>query len=236
MQDKLFNMLMQKDEITWQTIIYDLVKTGEMDPWDINITLLSRKYLETIKKLQEHNFFLSGKVLLASAILLRLKSDKLLTEYIARLDSQLFPQEEMEFEDLGDDKRIVFDANPRLTIKTPQERKKKVSVSDLINALEKAMKVNQRRILRRERQAYIPEELKIPEKKINLNQLIREIYNKITNFFKKQETLTFAQLVNSEKKDEKIRTFIPLLHLDSQEKIIIEQEIPFDDIHIKLKH
>jgi len=39
MQDKLYEMLMNKDEITWQTIIYDLVKTGEMDPWDIDVSI-----------------------------------------------------------------------------------------------------------------------------------------------------------------------------------------------------
>ena len=108
MQEKLYNLLMQKDEITWQTIIHDLVRTGEMDPWDIDVSILSQRYIETIRKLQEHNFFLSGKVLLASAILLKLKSDRLVTEYIARLDNQLFPPEEF-FEESGDDKRIVFD-------------------------------------------------------------------------------------------------------------------------------
>ena len=77
MQDRLFEMLMQRDEITWQTIIYDLIRTEQMDPWDIDISLLTQKYIETVNKLQEMNFFISGKVLLASAILLRIKSYKL---------------------------------------------------------------------------------------------------------------------------------------------------------------
>ena len=74
MQDELLNILMQKDEITWQSLIYDLVKSEQMNPWDIDVSLLSKKYLETVKKLQEHNFFISGKVILASAILLKIKS------------------------------------------------------------------------------------------------------------------------------------------------------------------
>ena len=49
MQDRIFEMLLKEDEITWQTILYDLVKTEEMDPWDIDISLLSQKYLETVK-------------------------------------------------------------------------------------------------------------------------------------------------------------------------------------------
>ena len=234
MQEKLYNILMQKDEITWQTIIYDLVRTGEMDPWDIDISILSQRYTETIKTLQGHNFFLSGKVLLASAILLKLKSERLITEYIARLDNQLFPQEEF-FEESGDDKRIVFDANPRLTIKTPQARKKKVSINDLISALEKAMEVNQRRIIKRAELERIPDNLIIPEKKIDINQLIKEIYNRILNIFKKQQTLTFTQLVGNGDKEEKIKTFIPLLHLDTQEKINLDQEKAFEEINITLK-
>ena len=84
MQDKLFEMLMSKDEITWQSLIYELVKTEQMNPWDIDISLLARKYLEVIHKLREVNFFISGKILLASAILLRIKSNKLIDEDLFR--------------------------------------------------------------------------------------------------------------------------------------------------------
>ena len=75
MQDRIYNMLMQKDEITWQSIIYDLVRTGEMDPWDIDISVLSKRYLETLKTLKEAHFLISGKIVLAAAILLKIKSD-----------------------------------------------------------------------------------------------------------------------------------------------------------------
>ena len=76
MQDRILEMLMHDDEITWQTIIYDLVKSEEMNPWDIDISKLSAKYLDTIKKMKQTNLFISGKVVLASAILLKIKSDK----------------------------------------------------------------------------------------------------------------------------------------------------------------
>lgn len=235
MQEKLYNILMDKNEITWQTIIYDLVRTGEMNPWDIDVSLLAQKYLETIKKLQDHNFFLSGKILLASAILLKLKSEKLLTEGIASLDSQLFPSDELEeFEDF-ENKRIVLDENPRLTIKTPQARKKKVSVNDLISALEKALEVNQRRMLRRQAFERVPENLKIPEKTINIEDIIKTIYDKIKDWFTKKETLTFTEFVNSDKKEDKLSTFMPLLHLDTKNKIDLNQEMPFQEINITLK-
>ena len=121
MQDQILDMLLKRDEITWQTIIYDLVRTEQLDPWDIDISILSKKYLEIVKRLQETNFFISGKVILASAILLKIKSDKLLDENIAHFDNLLFDNELEEFEDFEQkNKRIKLMENPRLTIRTPQ--------------------------------------------------------------------------------------------------------------------
>ena len=54
-QDKIFDLLIKDDEVTWQTLLYELVKTEEMDPWDINISLLTKRYITTIKKLKELN-------------------------------------------------------------------------------------------------------------------------------------------------------------------------------------
>ena len=59
MHEQIYNMLIQKDEITWQSILVDLIKSEQMDPWNIDISLLSKKYLEAIKNMQEANFFIS---------------------------------------------------------------------------------------------------------------------------------------------------------------------------------
>ncbi len=230
MQDKFYDMLMQKDEITWQTLIYDLIKSEEMNPWDVDISLLTQKYIETVKALQEMNFFISGKVLLASAILLKIKSNKLVAEEIPYLESLIFPPEPEEYFEEERPDYII----PDLTIKTPQARKRKVSVNDLISALHKALEVNHRRVMKKvaERNFRMPE---LPQRKIDISQLIREVYDKILSFFNRKEPVTFSKLVPSDKKDDKIMTFIPLLHLDHQEKINLEQKEPFGEINI-LEH
>ncbi|MAG50951.1 hypothetical protein CL621_04940, partial [archaeon] len=107
MHEQIYDMLMQKDEITWQNIIYGLVKSEEMNPWDVDVSLLSKKYLETIKKLKETNFLISGKMVLASAILLKIKSEKLVSHNIAAFDNLLFSNEEEleEVEEYLDDER-----------------------------------------------------------------------------------------------------------------------------------
>jgi segregation and condensation protein A len=235
MQDQILDMLLKEDEITWQTILYDLIKTEKMDPWNIDISLLTQKYIGIVKKLQEINFSVSGKVILASSILLKIKSDKLLVENIAQFDSLMYPpQEDMEEMEQFEEKqeRLI---HPKLTIKTPQARKRKVSINDLVFALERALEIEHRRKLRKIRQDHIPEQLKIPEKKIDIGDKIKEIYQKIKNFLKKQNKLTFTELLPSQKKEDVIYTFLPLLHLDNQRKIDMYQKKPFEEIEIKLR-
>ncbi len=234
MQDQILDMLLKKDELTWQDILYDLVKSERMSPWDVDVSLLSKKYLETVRKIKETNFFVSGKVILASAILLKIKSNKLLTENIANFDNQLFDQNEEEYIEGLEEEQTQL--QPRLTIKTPITRKRKVSIQDLVSALEKALEVDTRRKIRREIYETIPENLEIPQKKIDLGEKVKEIYGKVVNFFNtKKGDLTFTQLVPSNSREDKVFTFVPLLHLENQNKINMSQRESFGEININLK-
>src|SRR3989344_2953862 len=63
----------------WQSIIYELIATDKLDPWDIDIVILTRRYFEKIAELDdEPDFYVSSRVLLAAALLLRIKSEFLL--------------------------------------------------------------------------------------------------------------------------------------------------------------
>jgi len=107
-------------------------------------------------------------------------------------------------------------------------------LQDLMKALNKALDVEKRRNVKRELLNRI--DVKIPEKKVDISELISNVYNKILDFFKttKKENLTFSKLVNSDNKEDKMYTFIPLLHLDNQEKVNISQEEPFGEINIEI--
>jgi len=230
MQDKLFEMLMDKDEITWQSLIYDLVKTEQMNPWDIDISLLSNKYLEVVRKLQEVNFFISGKMLLASAILLKIKCKKLVDEDLFNFDCYLF-NKEVEVEDL-EEVEVEGDFDVMLIPKTPHPRKRKVSVDDLIGALTKALEVDKRRTMRKIREREV-DEIVVPDKKLDVVGKIKDIYSQIKEFLSVKERMMFSELVKSEERMDKISVFAPLIHLAS-DKIDLKQEFHFDDIEIYL--
>src|SRR3989344_9225285 len=234
MQDQIYHMLVEKDELTWQTIIYDLVKSEQMDPWDIDISILSKRYLDKIRELQEHNFFISGKVILASAILLKLKSIKFVEEDIAGFDSLLFTREEDLL--LADDEQSPFakEEIPPLLVKTPQQRKRKVSIQDLMLALNEALKVEERRTIRKLKERVV-REVFIPEKKVDISVLVKNLYTRIVGWFTTNNKLSFQQLIgNMNDKREVLTTFIPMLYLSNQQKIDVNQEIAFGDIDITL--
>jgi chromatin segregation and condensation protein Rec8/ScpA/Scc1 (kleisin family) len=77
----------------------------------------------------------------------------------------------------------------------------------------------------------------IPAKKRDISEIIKDIYVKIKDFFKQnqEKRLTFSTLIPSETKEDKVFTFIPLLHLANQRKVDIEQYQHFGEIEIMLR-
>src|SRR3989338_8758208 len=232
--ERIFQILYKEDEVTWQSLLYELVKKEGMNPWDINISLLTRKYIDIIKTLKELDFRISGKVLLAAAILLKMKSNRLLNEDLSEFDRLLRQEEEELAEelDLEEQQQYQLGEKPILIPRTPQPRKRKVSIFDLVNALEKALEVKQRRVLN----SIPPMSVRIPERKRDITEVIKEVYSRIKSFFiiNSQKRLTFTQLVPSQRKEDKIFTFIPLLHLTNQRKVNLEQKEHFGEIEIML--
>lgn len=235
-QQKIFDLLLDKDDITWQSIIYELIRTEQMNPWDIDISLLTNRYINIIKQLKKMDFRISGKVLLAAAILLKIKSVRLVNRDITEFDS-LFAAEETDdlfYEDETDAKALLGSEQiPSLIPKTPQPRQRKVSVYDLINALEKALEVKKRRVIR----SIPPADIEIPQQKFKISEKISEVYSKIRRFFtlSPRKTLTFTNLIPSDTKYDKVATFIPLLHLTTQRKIDLMQREHFGEIEILLR-
>ena len=236
MQNRIFDLLLKEDEITWQTIIYDLVKSEQMDPWDIDISLLAQRYLEAVKKLKEMNFIISGKVILASAILLKIKSQKLVDEDLVRFEELINPPEDDFHDELFDNDLDLRDFDGKRVViipKTPQPRKRKVSVEDLVSALQKALAVGNRRAVRLLGERV--NEVKVPEKKVDITKVIMDVYERINSFFKSGKRLTFDEFVNSTRREDRIAMFVPLLHLDNQRKIDMAQKEHFGEIEIWLK-
>lgn len=242
MEDKIFNLLVEQDEITWKDIIYDLIRSEQMDPWDIDMGKLSARYISVVRELKKFDFKVSGKVLLAAALLLNIKSNKLLEEDINYFDSLIAQRnavddeqfyEELEHAEFRNPEEISEQERMQLIPRTPQPRTRKVSVYDLVGALEKALEVKKRRIMKS-----LPDmEITLPEKKRDITVMIKQTYKGILSRLtqNKANHMAFSELLPAgATREDKIMTFIPLLHLTNDRKIDLHQGEHFGEIAIQL--
>ncbi len=233
-QEQIHDLLLS-DKLSWQAIIYDLINTEQLDPWDIDLTLLAQKFLERVRTLEEANFFISSKVLLAASLLLRMKSEILLDYDIKTLDEVLFGKKEIR---KYSQERIELDEDvPLLAVRTPLPRYKKVTLEELMNALGHAIKTENRRISKVvvAKQQEFEAANSLPKQKINVQDRIKEVYGRLRDIFKdREEKLSFSELAGSTT-EERMATFLPLLHLDNQQKVWLEQESHCSEIWILLK-
>ena len=232
-QKQFFSIITSK-ELSWQGLIYDLNKTEQLDPWDIDLGVLADKYVETISMLEDADFFISSKVLLACSLLLRLKSEMLATTYIQELDEELYGKKEVQSYLNLENFEINEDELPILIPKTPLARSKKVTLEELMKALNHAMKTENRRIKRhiKVKQAEKSLLVVLPKQFVPLKVRVKKFHQIIQDrlILEKNNSLSFHSL--AEGKEEKLSAFLPILHLANEEKIYLWQPIHFKDIHI----
>jgi len=230
--EKIYNMIIS-GELTWEGLIRDIVKNEGMNPWDMDISRLATMYLEHIKDLQIIDFRLTGKFILTAAILLKMKSDALSPEelilpgyYLADLAGAIDLNKVFERPTAPDDLELTPMLHPRRT--------RRVTLDELLSALRGAMEVQERRD-----QRYVERD-KIKHMRdnvisINIKQKIKELYDRIKSFFKKlgRNQITFVELIPSKDRKDVIWTFLPLLHLSNDGKILLEQQKEFGDIYVR---
>jgi len=231
---KILDVIMDDSEISWKAIIYELVRQEEMDLGDIDVSEIAQQYVKLLKEAKQMDLKVSGKVILAAAFLLKIKSVRLLDNSLDMFNKMMNPEDQKKETD-EDDKRLEPRKNvdyTQLIPKIPQPRKRKVSVQDLINALEKALQVKERRVSNYIKKTEV--NIDIPDVEFDISKLIDMIYYKVDEHYNtKQSDLYFHHLLPSQSPMDKVMYFLPLLHLENHGKIAMNQKEHLGDIHIK---
>ncbi len=231
-----FYELITNDEVSWQSIIFDLVKTEQLDPWNIDLMVLSERYILVINEMEDANFFVSSKVLLACSLLLRLKSEILVNRDIPSLNEILFgskPAEKKDYERIEIDEEEV----PILVPRTPMPRSRKVTLNELMSALNKAIETENRRIIREVNVMQAKKQTSIVLPKINrisLKDRIKVIYTSLRGYLKHPQKIEMPYSELAPSKEEKIYSFLPILHLSNKKKLFLYQEQHFEEIFMRL--
>lgn len=244
MEDRVYDLIFNEEDPSWESLIYQLVRDGKIDPWDIDISVLTKEYLKIINNIKNFNFRISGKVILAAAILLKLKSKVLGLQEFVELTEE--PEDEVysiAFPDLVPENSLdeANIKNKNVDLKVPRSRKRKVTLSELTEALKRAIEVEERREERRKEDLKVLEEKKKNihnnrKNKIDIFKKIKEVYNRIIVFIKdkKSTNAEFIDILPSQEKRDIIWTFVPLLHLANSGKIKLEQKESFGPIFVSL--
>ncbi|MBI2040947.1 MAG: segregation/condensation protein A [DPANN group archaeon] len=238
MSKEIYDMILQGDDVKWQAIIYDLVRAGKIDPWDLDVSVLAREYLRVLRELKQHNFRLSGKVVLAAAILLKMKTERLGVEQLLALTNpdecgDDLHENETDLVDLEEEKHFK---KASLAARIPGVRKRKVTVFELMDALKKALEVDQRREQKQIDMAELRKPREITIKKVDIFAKIELLWAKIKSFVHrfKKNSVTFSEILPSKEKKDIIWTLLPLLHLAQHQKVELRQEEAFKEIFIDL--
>ena len=124
-------------------IILDLVKTGKIDPWNIDIVDLYNKYMERIKELKQENLRYIGKALLFAATLLKIKSDILQGISLEEFNPEpedFFEDDNMEYsyeqQQIPTNNVISFDEVLQRRTSVRLNRKRTVTLKDLIRHIQ----------------------------------------------------------------------------------------------------
>lgn len=248
-EDRIYNLATDKDQVDWKNFLYQLINQEGLDPWDIDLGTLTRKYMQALKKVEDVDFDVSGKLLTIAIFLLKLKAEHLVERDLRGIEEKIRQVESSEEDDFLDDNLEALqmldehlDDVPKkkekysIKVRNPLARKRKVNIFDLIKALEKTFEQSNRRkknfLIKNQEVKY--EGPVYEKKKKDLKTIINELYEIIwEEFSNKEGHIYFSHLTKGlSNKMEVLEKFIPLLHLHNDSKVTLEQEEHFSDIKI----
>jgi len=146
-------------------ILVELAKTGEIDPWDINLEQVTDRYLKAITKRNEttqrtdETLREAGQAIFYASVLLRMKSDILTNQAndALHIGSDYDSFADLLDEDLQNIRQVSFRDLERVLRKrniNKIKRFRKITLEDLLAALQDAKREEEERAIRRAQQRF----------------------------------------------------------------------------------
>src|SRR4030042_1270247 len=222
-------------------LVFELVVTQRMNPWDINLIEFSKMYLQRVKKASELNLIIAGKIVYMAWEILKLQSEQVLQ----RVDRP--EQVEMMFDgwnpdnldifvvpfELGTGEMLLHTDEMPINEKVRRKADRPVTLIDLLDAFEEAKKESDiRQELSKFMQKYKRPDFDDKAHKESLEDDIALVWERIQKFG--NGAVAISDLYAGTK-DDRITVFISILFLARMGKLSVWQEkVPFGEIFLEV--
>lgn len=229
-------------------ILVNWAKSGDIDPWDIDIVQVTDMFLAKLMELKQNNLRLTGRTLFYAAVLLKIKSDILegldpfKEEHIKGPDEFEADNDYLE-EDYEAYKNAanVISLEKALTRRTSvrKNRFRKVTLEDLIKQIAKleaidkdeSHKATTERIkARRSYTHFTPDDIVEMAHEEQIEDEIIKLQDILIKLFESEERINLEELIDAGM--DKINAYLALLFLTARSRIDLVQDEFYSDLYI----
>ncbi len=220
-------------------LLLHLVRTSEVDIYDIEVSVIAKQYIDYIKTMEKLNLEIASEYLVMAADLVRIKSAMLLPKPKVEEDSEYeedpkqklieklveykkFKEASSEFVNFKEERELTYHKiyNDDFEVSTPIILDTNVDTFDLLKALSK---------MKRRKELSKPLTTVIEKYEVSVEERMVSVYNHLKSV--KEES--FTNLFDDYNKGYIITTFLAILELVKEDKLIID-EIAEDDFKVKV--
>lgn len=221
-------------------LLLHLIKKSKMEIFDIEISEITKEYLNYIQEMTEMNLDIASEYLVMAAELIEMKSRKLLPNKKdeEETEEEENPEEELKrrlieykkykestevFRSLEENRANYYTKAPESLKQYSNEKLENdgsIGIFDLLDAFQKLL----------ERQEYNkPKNTKITRKELS----VKERVAKIRDILKVHKKLNFIELFDDFSKPYVVVTFLSVLEMAKNREINIKQDNNFSDIYLE---
>ena len=224
-------------------LLLHLIKQSNIDIYDIEISEITKQYLDYINKMEELNINIASSYIVMAAELMEIKSKSLLPkkedeqeeedeEIVSKenlinklIEYKKYKEMAPSFKELETNRQNIYVKSPERLNNYLEEKITNdgdTSVDDLIDAFKKFL---ERKNL----------EKPITTKITNKEYSVKERKHNIKNILREKKKVLFTELFEENNTSFIIVTFLSILEMTKEKEVIIKQDTNFSDISIELK-
>lgn len=204
---------------SWKQVLIELVMSEKLDPWNIDIVVVADSFFNYVKRMEKFDFHIPANIILASAILLKYKSNSIRFYEEPQAD-ELPPMEAGE------------EPIQPLALSWRIPPKRQITLNELMDEMERVIKYDSA-----ERPKKIAAQLPTLELDLDnydMESEIETLHARLKGGADSEGIVLFSSLVNGGGAEGVVSTITPLLHLAQRKSIYLRQDKFFGEIFINL--